>query len=730
MNVGTLFVKFGADLSEFARGSDEVGRRLDGIGKRVDAVGVSMTKWVTGPIVAATAGIVALAKSTGDYADRIGDLTDITGMSARSIQEWQYIAKIAGVETEAVTTAVEGLVRRLPQLEVEGGRSTEQLAKLGLTFADLQGMAPDKMMETLIRRLSAMEDPLERNAIGSALFGGAWKNIAPILGMGAGAIDEARKRASELGLVMSDESLDAADKFRRAMVELTSTLGGAARNIGAELAPVITDILLPAIRDRVVPAIAGFVAKIRELIRWFADLSPTWRNVIGLAVGCAVAIGPVLVVVGKLIPLFGVLAGVIKGVGAAKKALAAVLVTKFAPAAVGAGAAAGTAAVGVGMLKAALTAITGPVGIVVGFISLIVAVADKLPKSLKGAAEAAEASAERMAKARPRVAEFRMEIAKTGEQMEVLAASSGRAAESIGGVENAVTGLLHRGFEDRGVSRGLGKVVQTQADIVAENLKTVLGRIAEVTDRFRDRLALVDKQWQLWQATFTGGEDSLAFQVKETEHFTRRLAELRHQVGVLGAEWRRLGEMKGFDAEETRKLRLELLDLEIQAAEAHNRLKERESEAAGFQRQALFRTVEALAERYPEGFDLSAYLAEGVELGIQRGLSRAEAEQAIYGFHGLSVPTAHDGGEFRAPRPGGEGRALLKDREFVLPAGEVVRTPERMAAGGGPAGVRDIVQNNYFNVTDMATASTVAGKVTRGLEDLLGRGLREEIVPG
>jgi hypothetical protein len=323
MNVGTLFVKFGADLSEFARGSDEVGRRLDGIGKRVGAVGVSMTKWVTGPIVAATAGIVALAKSTGDYADRIGDLTDITGMSARSIQEWQYVAKIAGVETEAVTTAVEGLVRRLPQLEVEGGRSTEQLAKLGLTFADLQGMAPDKMMETLIRRLSAMEDPLERNAIGSALFGGAWKDIAPILGMGAGAIDEARKRASELGLVMSDESLDAADKFRRAMVELTSTLGGAARNIGAELAPIITDILLPAIRDRVVPAIAGFVAKIRELIRWFADLSPTWRNVIGLAVGCAVAIGPVLVVVGKLIPLFGVLAGVIKGVGVALAFLAA-----------------------------------------------------------------------------------------------------------------------------------------------------------------------------------------------------------------------------------------------------------------------------------------------------------------------------------------------------------------------------------------------------------------------
>ena len=379
IGVGTLFVKFGADLSEFMQGAGVVDKRLDGVGKRVSSVGLSMTKWVAGPIVAATTGLLAAAKAAGGYADRIGDLTDITGMSAKSIQEWQYIAKIGGVETEAVTTAVEGLIRRLPQmgaeeglaakqsarlsaesvkvaaqlaklrnegkegseqfanlqdravgiteelaaLEVGGGRITQQLSKLGLTFADLQSMTPDKMIATLIGRMSAMEDPLERNAVGSKLFGGAWKDIAPILGMGAGAIEEARRRANELGVVMGDEALAEADKFQKALVELSAALGGMVRNIGAELAPVITDVLLPAIREQIVPAITDFAARVGDLIRWFVELDPKWKTMIGYAIATAIAIGPVLAAVGNLTKLGALLIPVIKGIGAALAFLSA-----------------------------------------------------------------------------------------------------------------------------------------------------------------------------------------------------------------------------------------------------------------------------------------------------------------------------------------------------------------------------------------------------------------------
>lgn len=43
------------------------------------------------------------------------------------------------------------------------------------------------------------------------------------------------------------------------------------------------------------------------------------------------------------------------------------------------------------------------------------------------------------------------------------------------------------------------------------------------------------------------------------------------------------------------------------------------------------------------------------------------------GWNSPNIPTLHSGGMFRAPTPGGEGLALLKDREVVLPAGRDTR---------------------------------------------------------
>ena len=172
-----------------AKTSKSIGQRMqEGLGKAEKAIGTvgkSMTKWVTGPIVAASAGVFGLMTKTGDYADRVLDLSDITGMSTDAIQEWSYVADIAGVSSEAVTDAVAGLVRRLPQLESEGGRATEAMDKLGLSYEELSNLSPDEQVDALMYALSEIEDPLERNAIGSQLFGGAWKDLAPILSMGA-----------------------------------------------------------------------------------------------------------------------------------------------------------------------------------------------------------------------------------------------------------------------------------------------------------------------------------------------------------------------------------------------------------------------------------------------------------------------------------------------------------------------------------------------------------------
>lgn len=49
-----------------------------------------------------------------------------------------------------------------------------------------------------------------------------------------------------------------------------------------------------------------------------------------------------------------------------------------------------------------------------------------------------------------------------------------------------------------------------------------------------------------------------------------------------------------------------------------------------------------------------------------------------------NIPTLHEGGMFRAPRPGGEGLALLQDRERVIPAGQSGSVVVNVASNADP----------------------------------------------
>jgi hypothetical protein len=305
--VAQMHVTLTAEVKDALKGLDDISKKVTNVGKNLTSVGKDMSMFVTGPIVAMAGGMFALATKTGEYADRILDLTAITGLSAEAIQEWQYVSKIAGVETEAVTGAVEGLVRRLPQLEKEGGRSTEQLAKLGLTFADLNKMKPDDMIKTLIDRMSELEDPLERNAIGASLFGGSWKDIAPILAIGADGLEDIRKEANDMGAVMNTDALEGANNFRIQVERLKTEFGVLFREIALKVMPILMDNFIPFIRNTVVPILMRFGDMLGRLIGWFGNLSPQMQRTIGIIIALVAAIGPVMVAIGGLITAIGFL---------------------------------------------------------------------------------------------------------------------------------------------------------------------------------------------------------------------------------------------------------------------------------------------------------------------------------------------------------------------------------------------------------------------------------------
>jgi hypothetical protein len=288
--------------------ADENKEKFEKFGKSVTDVGLKFSAISAGAL-AAVGALGMLAKNVGNVADRLLDLSDITGATTDAIQEWQYVAKIAGVNTETFTNATEGLVRRLKDVEGEGSPAVKVLNSLGIASKDSSGQIRNAgtIVDETITKLASLDNVTERNTLGSQLFGGAWKDVAPILSLGAEGIEQLKKEANDLGLVMSNESLQNANAFRQGIVKITSTFEALKNQIGAKLAPLLTKTLLPAIENYLIPAFQKLSDIVASVIDWFNGLDPIVKKIIAVLGGLLVAIGPLLVAIGGIIQFMPIL---------------------------------------------------------------------------------------------------------------------------------------------------------------------------------------------------------------------------------------------------------------------------------------------------------------------------------------------------------------------------------------------------------------------------------------
>lgn len=305
-----------ADIGKLSAGlkdaSDKVGAfgdKVDQIGKRVSSTGDTMTKWVTGPILAVGAAVTALAVNVGNVANNLLTLEAQTGISTTSLQEWAYASVQAGGSAKAVESAIFGLSRKLPELANETGEGAEALARLGLEFSDIEKLEPEKVFELLLERLSTIPGVLERNAVASKVLGLGWKEVSPIIAEGADNVAKLRQEAHDLGIVIDREGLVQADQFRRAWDSVKAQLGAVKNEIGISLAPLMQNVFIPLIRDKIVPALKDMADKVKGLVQWFMDLDPEMKKTILLMGGLVVAIGPLLSIVGRLTSAVHLLTG-------------------------------------------------------------------------------------------------------------------------------------------------------------------------------------------------------------------------------------------------------------------------------------------------------------------------------------------------------------------------------------------------------------------------------------
>lgn len=277
-------------------------KTLNKMGQTIYEEGVSLSETFTAPIMALGVGMVALANKTGDYAEELLKLKDITGLSTNNLQIYKNIARQTGVEFTGLVGSITKFTGKLGGIIDEGGNAFEAIKKLGINVKDSTGHIRNMndVFPELIKALQNVKNPTERNALAVQIFGKSLKDIAPVIALTNKEFDKLTQEAKNSSTILSEESLEAAHNFQIQLENLKETFAGVWRKIAIEFIPILRDDLLPIV-NILVPAFLKFADAIKGLSNWFRSFSPAMRQlIIEFAVVLAI-VGPLYIMVSKLI---------------------------------------------------------------------------------------------------------------------------------------------------------------------------------------------------------------------------------------------------------------------------------------------------------------------------------------------------------------------------------------------------------------------------------------------
>jgi len=268
--MGTIFIDTDKANESISK-TDEKAKSL--AGKFGDGIATA-GKWAAG--IGAAAGVVggAMLGVAGKAADAMGDIDDMaqrTGTTAEEFQKYAYAAKLSGMETAALESAMIKAQKSFADASEGGKTASEAFSRLGL---DVSNMSSDGAFDAAIMALADIEDSTERNAIANDIFGKSYAELAPMLNGGSEGIKALKDEAVKLGGVMSNDTVEAGAKFGDMIDKAKTMANGLFLQLGTALIPIFMQ-LLTWVTDHM-PEIQSFVGTAFEVISNVVSVAYDW----------------------------------------------------------------------------------------------------------------------------------------------------------------------------------------------------------------------------------------------------------------------------------------------------------------------------------------------------------------------------------------------------------------------------------------------------------------------
>ena len=267
-------------------------------------------------VCTAAIGAVALATQqlvnrTIEAGDNVDKMSQKIGMSRKAYQEWDYIMSQNGSNVDVLQMGYKKLASQMDGVKKGSKESVKLFRQLGVSVKNNRGQlrGQEDVFNDTIRALQRMKNPTEKAIMANKLFGKSAIELKPLLNQSADSVDGLRKKANDLGMVMSDEAIDASVKMKDTFDTIQRSMNGLGLYVGSKFLPVIQTFADKFTEN--IPKIKATVTPIFDsLVGVFKFLSENMELVISIASGLV-----------STFASFNIITGVIKTISTLQKAI-------------------------------------------------------------------------------------------------------------------------------------------------------------------------------------------------------------------------------------------------------------------------------------------------------------------------------------------------------------------------------------------------------------------------
>lgn len=294
------------DIKNLESASKQTSNAMSAIGQAAEKVSkgaqkvADATKKVSAAAGGALVAIGGLAIKTAKSADELSTLAKQTGFSVEELQKFQYASDLVDVSVEDITGAATKMKKAIAS-------DSKELADLGVKTRNADGSMRDMndVFYDTLKALGGIQNETERDAKAMAIFGKSADSLAGIIDDGGEALRNLGKEAEDMGLIMSEDTVDSMNKVNDQMDKLKAQATATLAQEGAKA------------MEALMPLFEKVISGLTSIVEWIGTLDSEQLNTIITILAVVAAISPLASLISKISGMIAYIPTLITGIGTA-----------------------------------------------------------------------------------------------------------------------------------------------------------------------------------------------------------------------------------------------------------------------------------------------------------------------------------------------------------------------------------------------------------------------------